>query len=331
MSEYEMISTQRRNLPLLATPETSAGKTYIITGANTGLGFEAAKHFVALCADKVILAVRNLESGAAAQAAIEEATGRTGVAEVWHLDLASFDSVQAFARRADEELERIDALVENAAVAMMGPVRAEGHLLSVTVNVLSTLLLAVLLAKKMRESAKRIGGLARVVVVTSRLGFMAQDDWMAIAEDPLVGIEQDEKLQFNSYALSKLMEILALKHLATLLPVERTGVVFNLVCPGLCKTELIRNAPADYKAELTDLHTLYGRTAEDGSRTLLHGAVAGDETHGCLLHSCEMGEIDVPSWVTDEKGKAMQERLWNALAKKVESIQPGCIADLLDV
>jgi hypothetical protein len=38
------------------------------------------------------------------------------------------------------------------------------------------------------------------------------------------------------------------------------------------------------------MHDAYGRTAEDGSRTLLHGAVAGVESHGKLLHSCQDGE-----------------------------------------
>ncbi|RAH68064.1 NAD(P)-binding protein [Aspergillus aculeatinus CBS 121060] len=330
MSVDEIVSTQRRNLPLLATPEAISGRTYIVTGANTGLGLEAAKRLVALGADKVILAVRSLEAGERAKDAIENGTTRPGVVEVWHLDLSSFDSVKTFAQRAIAELERIDAVIENAAVAMMGPVRAEGHLLSVTVNVLGTFLLAVLLAGKMRESAERSGGgLVRVVMVTSRIGFTAQEEWQGIWEDPLVGIERDEGLQAKSYPLSKLMEILALKHLATMLPVERTGVVFNLVCPGLCTTELIRNVPSDRKAQITDMHRLYGRTAEDGSRTLLHGAVAGRESHGCLLHSCEMGEKDIPDWVTDEEGKAMQKRMWNALAEVLESVEPGCVEAML--
>ena len=84
---------------------------------------------------------------------------------------------------------------------------------------------------------------------------------------------------------------MALRHLATnLLPVAKTGVVLNLVCPGLCITELGRNAPSQLTDQLKQMHSQYGRTAEDGSRTLLHGAVAGKESHGLLLHSCEIGE-----------------------------------------
>jgi NAD(P)-dependent dehydrogenase (short-subunit alcohol dehydrogenase family) len=83
---------------------------------------------------------------------------------------------------------------------------------------------------------------------------------------------------------------MAVRHLATLIPVSRTGVVVNLVCPGFCKTELSRNAPPAFRETIAVQHAQYGRTAEDGSRTLLHGAVAGKESHGCLLDTCEIGE-----------------------------------------
>jgi NAD(P)-dependent dehydrogenase (short-subunit alcohol dehydrogenase family) len=147
------IAKQPHNLPLLATAETCSGGTYIVTGANTGLGFEAAKQLVVLGAARVILGVRNIESGEKAQKDIEAATGKSGVAKVWAIDLASYDSVKAFAKRADTELDCIDALIENAGVAAYQRTMAEGHVLDVTVNVLSTLLLAVLLLPKMSETA----------------------------------------------------------------------------------------------------------------------------------------------------------------------------------
>jgi retinol dehydrogenase-12 len=95
-------------------PEQSCkGQVFIVTGANVGLGFEASRHLVRLGADKVILACRNLEKGEAAVRDIEASTKRTGVAEVWSLDLSSFESVKEFAKRVDT-LPRIDAIVENA-------------------------------------------------------------------------------------------------------------------------------------------------------------------------------------------------------------------------
>jgi NAD(P)-dependent dehydrogenase (short-subunit alcohol dehydrogenase family) len=83
---------------------------------------------------------------------------------------------------------------------------------------------------------------------------------------------------------------MAVRHLATLIPVDHAGVVVNLVCPGLCKTEIIRNAPAEVQKGVASQITQFGRTAEDGSRTLLHAALAGRETHGSFLQSCLDGE-----------------------------------------
>jgi NAD(P)-dependent dehydrogenase (short-subunit alcohol dehydrogenase family) len=90
--------------------------------------------------------------------------------------------------------------------------------------------------------------------------------------------------------MSKLLEIMAVFHLATLIPLSHTGVVVNLVCPGLCKTDLSRNAPLAFKKSIAAKHEKFGRTAEEGSRTLLHGAVAGKESHGSYLDSCKIAE-----------------------------------------
>lgn len=186
------ISKQRRNLPLLATKETCSGGTFIVTGANVGLGYEAAKHLVALGSAKVILTVRNLSAGETAKAEIEAATGTTGIAEVWQLDLAKYDSVKAFAKRAVAELDRIDAVIENAGVAGGERAMAEGHLLQITVNVVSTLLLAVLLLPKLSESARRFGILPHLTIVTSNSGFGLGEDWQKIKDDPLVKTDNTE-------------------------------------------------------------------------------------------------------------------------------------------
>ena len=92
------------------------GETIIVTGANSGLGFEAARHFTRLDAEKVILAVRSTEKGEAAKKSIEESTQRHGVVEVWPMDLCSYESVKQFAKRV-EGLKRLDAIVENAGKA----------------------------------------------------------------------------------------------------------------------------------------------------------------------------------------------------------------------
>jgi len=90
--------------------------------------------------------------------------------------------------------------------------------------------------------------------------------------------------------LSKLIETFAARHLASLLPVADTKVVINTVCPGICVTDLDRSSPPEFRTQLTAIRERVGRTAEDGSRTLLHAVVAGEASHGLFLHSCEVGE-----------------------------------------
>jgi NAD(P)-dependent dehydrogenase (short-subunit alcohol dehydrogenase family) len=196
-SSNDGVANQARNLPLLATREICSGKTYIVTGANVGLGFEAAKHLAVLGAGRVILAVRTPSKGETAKAAIDAAAGTAGtdVVQVWPLDLEKYDSVRAFVKKAAAELERIDAVIENAAVALATREMAEGHVKPVTVNVLSTFLMAVLLVPVMREKAKKVGGTTpNIAIVASRAGFedKCHADWDGIKEDPIRGMDAEE-------------------------------------------------------------------------------------------------------------------------------------------
>jgi len=128
------------------------GQTIIVTGSNTGMGLEAARHFVRLDASKVVLAVRSLSKGDAAKSSIESTTGRTGIVDVWELDLASFASVRAFADRV-MTLERLDVVVANAGVYLFDFTLAEGNETTITVNVISTMMMALMILPKLRETA----------------------------------------------------------------------------------------------------------------------------------------------------------------------------------
>lgn len=162
---------QFRRLP--SPQKQFTGKTVIVTGANVGLGLEAARHFVRLDAAKVILACRDTEKGERAKAEIERSTARGGIVEVWPLDLCSFESVRQFCRRADQ-LPRLDVVVENAAVAMVGPqgVLAEGYESTVTVNVVSTFLMALMLLPTLRRTATTFNGHPNLVIVSSDAHFV---------------------------------------------------------------------------------------------------------------------------------------------------------------
>ena len=109
-------------------PETVVdltGRTIIVTGSNVGVGFEAAKRFYEMNTARLILAVRNLSKGEDAKQSILQQIKKEAPpgsvrqetqVDVWTLDLSSFESVKSFAKKCDEELERIDVLLANAAV-----------------------------------------------------------------------------------------------------------------------------------------------------------------------------------------------------------------------
>lgn len=104
------------DLPLIS--ENLEGRIVIVTGANTGLGFECAKHFLRMKPAKLILAIRSIEKGKAAALRMIEETKetRSDVIDVWGLDMASFASVQAFTQRV-ETLPRLDIAVLNAGIS----------------------------------------------------------------------------------------------------------------------------------------------------------------------------------------------------------------------
>lgn len=158
------------------------GQTIIITGSNIGMGLEAARHFVHLDAAKVILAVRTIAKGEAAETSIETSTKRLNVVEIWELDLASYDSVKTFAEKA-KGLERLDIVVENAGIFVFGYEMKEEDESTITVNVVSTLLLGLLLMPKLRETARTFG-IRPVLTVTGSFTH----------EDPVFVERQAEKI-----------------------------------------------------------------------------------------------------------------------------------------
>jgi hypothetical protein len=100
-------------------PDTHAdltGRTFLVTGSNTGLGLALAIHLARLNPALLILAVRDLKKGDAAKETVIAETGFKGPIEVWELDMADFASVRRFAERATTTLKRLDGAVLNAGI-----------------------------------------------------------------------------------------------------------------------------------------------------------------------------------------------------------------------
>jgi NAD(P)-dependent dehydrogenase (short-subunit alcohol dehydrogenase family) len=92
------------------------GRTYLITGSNTGLGLAAAIHLAHLNAAHLVLGVHDLIRGTKARDEIIAQTKFSGIIDVWELDMAKFDSVKSFAERAKNTLAGLDGALVNAGI-----------------------------------------------------------------------------------------------------------------------------------------------------------------------------------------------------------------------
>jgi retinol dehydrogenase 12 len=282
---------KKQSIPLPKPSTSFEGKTVIVTGSNTGLGREAARHFVDCKASRVIMAVRTLSKGEEAKADIEASSGTKGVAEVWQLDLTSYASVKAFAKQV-QQLERLDVVIENASVAVDTYSQAEGTELTMTVNVYSTFLLAVLLLPKLSETAKKYKTQPVLNIVGSGAGFFVPF-LERKSENIFETIESKkdvEDIAKGRYSLSKIVQFFATRELSALLPVSQTDVIINYLSPGLVNTELNRNLSEENNAPIVALREKMARTSEDGARTLFYSAIAGPESHGHYISECAIAE-----------------------------------------
>ena len=164
-----LVRDQWRALPQPTVSEGISKHTYVVTGSNTGLGYECAKHLMRLGAGRIILAVRSPDRGNDALAKLRQETDRPDAGEVWELDQSSFASVEAFSKKIST-LSRLDAFIANAGIAMQYFSLAEGFEASVAVNVLSTMLLAIRVFPLLRDTASRFGVQTNLTVVSSSVG-----------------------------------------------------------------------------------------------------------------------------------------------------------------
>ncbi|RVQ65451.1 SDR family NAD(P)-dependent oxidoreductase [Croceicoccus ponticola] len=203
------------------------GKTFVVTGANTGLGFEAAK-VIAARGGEIVMACRSEDKARAAMAKIAAETPGA-VLDFVELDQADLESVRR-AAQALKERGKIDVLINNAGV-MMPPLSrtAQGYELQFGVNHLATFALTTLLLPKLEETPG-----ARVVVTAS----IAHRNGEAIWSDPKA---EQGYTRMQRYYDSKLANALFFLELDRRLRASGSGVAAIGCHPGIASTELGRN------------------------------------------------------------------------------------------
>lgn len=242
-------------------PQT--GKIAIVTGANTGIGYETARALAHKGAH-VVLACRSAGKGEAATTRIAAERPRGTVAFA-ALDLADLDSVRAFADEFASANERLDLLINNAGV-MIPPesTTKQGFELQFGVNHLGHFALTGLLLPLLRVTQG-----ARVVTVASsahRIGAMDFDD---------LHFRKRGYKPWLAYGQSKLANLLFMFELQRRLEAEGLDVTAVAAHPGWTGTDLQRNS-----WYIRPLNRLFAMTPAQGALPTLHAATAPDVRGG---------------------------------------------------
>ncbi len=207
-----------------------AGKTYLITGANAGAGFQAARALLNKGA-KVVMLNRSTEKSQTAVAELKDEFGTGADVSFIRLDLASFESVRAAAANVLTAVPRIDALICNAAIAQVPTQKftVDGHESMLGTNHYGHFLLCGLLFERIEASKGRI-------VVVSSLGYN-----MGIKTIQFDDMNWDKNYHQNrTYSQSKLAQMMFAYELQDRLAASGKKDVSVYVChPGSSRTSLI--------------------------------------------------------------------------------------------
>jgi len=275
----------------------------IVTGSNTGLGYDNARALAARGA-KVVMAVRDTAKGEEAAARIRKLTPGAEVT-VHKLDLGSLTSVRTAGAELAAAHPRIDLLINNAGV-MYPPksTTADGFELQFGTNHLGHFALTGLLLKNLLPVDN-----SRVVVVAS------------IAHKIKAKIDFDdlhwEKRSYDkvaSYGQSKLANLMFAYDLQRRLTAAKAKTIAVAAHPGVAATELSRHVPG---YELPGVAWLFGKvlnTSEVGALATLRAAtdpnVKGGQYWGPDGFREMRGYPELATSSEQSRDEAIQERLW---------------------
>jgi NAD(P)-dependent dehydrogenase (short-subunit alcohol dehydrogenase family) len=277
------------------------GRVAVITGSNTGLGFQTAAALAAKGA-RVVLAVRNLDKGRDAAREIQKSSPDADVA-LQELDLTSLESIRAAAEQLRADHDRIDLLINNAGV--MYPPKAttkDGFELQFGTNHLGHFALTGLLLDRLLPVAG-----SRVVTVSS------------VGHRVLADIHFDDlqwERSYNrvaAYGQSKLANLMFTYELQRRLASHATTIAVA-AHPGFSDTELMRHLPGPLQSVLRIAAPLVTQDAAGGAlpqlRAATDPAVIGGQYYGPSGFAQSQGAPVIVGSSTRSHDAERQRKLW---------------------
>jgi len=261
-----------------------AGRTYVVTGGNSGIGFEASRLLAGRGA-RVIMASRN---AARASAAVEAIKAGRPEAQVDHvlLELSSLASVRRAASEITDRAESIDALILNAGLMML-PKRElteDGFETQLGVNHLGHFLLASLLSDRVQSG----GG--RFVIVSS----VAHQYGLKRIRFEDMSFDQGYRPAL-AYSQSKLANVLFGQELHRRLLGSNAEAQATVVHPGWSATNLQSTGPGKFMERLMGLgNALLAQSAARGSWPLVLAAADPEARAGGYYGPTRRGQLAGP-------------------------------------
>ena len=273
------------------------GKTILVTGANSGIGKEAAVSLAEMGARLVLLC----RTEAKGRAAVKEVSARSGNADVTLIsaDLLSQKEVRSAAAQFLSNHAKLDVLVNNAGTEYMGyGETAEGIERTMAVNYFAPFLLTNLLLGPLKAAAP-----SRVVNVSSDAHFSGSLDMSTLEKNHRMGIGGA-----GAYSRSKLALTLFTFELAR--RCDGNGVTSNCLHPGVVRTNIWSHAGVF--SPLTRFASLFMKSAAEGAKTTVYLASSPDveKVTGKYFVDCEPRRSSAAS--NDEH---LAKELWDATAR----------------
>lgn len=257
-----------------------SGRTALVTGANSGLGYQTAL-MLARRGAEVVLACRSLVNAEGAAMTMREVypDENLHITAVEALDLADLNSVEAFAEEIHKRYSRLDILVNNAGVMVPPLTRTrQGFELQFGVNHLGHFALT---GRLMPLLAQTPG--ARIVSLSSVAAWGGAIDF----DDP--NYERRQYSKWGAYGASKLADQMFVQELARRLEAEGSEAIAVAAHPGISATNLFKNSTlGGWYARR------FSQSPERGALPILRAATAPEVTNGSYWGPGGFMEISGP-------------------------------------